>query len=93
MCILGQRNFGASEAAALAAALATNTSLRELMASGHPLRPEEASAFGRSLSRNKTLQSLCLGDNHFGDEVGRGKHVYVRPMQWHSIVVAVRSSV
>lgn len=69
MCILGTRKFGPSEATAFAQALADNTSLSELLASGHPLGMSEARAFGEALSRNTTLRSLCVGDNDFGDEV------------------------
>lgn len=69
MCILSTRKFGVAEAMALSAALASNTSLKELLASGHPLAAAEAAAFGQALSRNTTLRSLCLGDNSFGDEV------------------------
>lgn len=70
MCILGTRKFGPAEAVAFSAALGDNTSLRELLASGHPLGAAEAAAFGQALSRNTTLRSLCVGDNSFGDEVG-----------------------
>lgn len=69
MCILSTRKFGQSEAAAFSAALSGNTSLTELLASGHPLDVAGASAFGEALSRNTTLRSLCVGDNDFGDEV------------------------
>lgn len=69
MCILSTRKFGASEAAAFSAALAANTSLKELLASGHPMGVAGATAFGEALSRNTTLRSLCVGDNSFGDEV------------------------
>ncbi|CAB1104375.1 unnamed protein product [Ectocarpus sp. CCAP 1310/34] len=68
MCILSTRKFGPSEAAAFSTALSGNTSLTELLASGHPLEVAGASAFGQALSRNTTLRSLCVGDNHFGDE-------------------------
>ncbi|CAN0346713.1 unnamed protein product [Ectocarpus sp. 12 AP-2014] len=68
MCILSTRKFGPSEAAAFSAALSGNTSLTELLASGHPLEVAGASAFGQALSRNTTLRSLCVGDNDFGDE-------------------------
>ena len=71
MCILGTRKFGPTEAVAFSGALASNTSLQELLASGHPLGAAEAAAFGEALSRNTTLRSLCLGDNSFGDEVHR----------------------
>lgn len=70
MCILSTRRFGPTEARALAVALATNNTLRELLASGHSLGVTEASAFGRALSSNTTLRALCLGDSSFGDEVG-----------------------
>lgn len=69
MCILSTRRFGQSEAAAFSAALSGNTSLTELLASGHPLEVAGAAAFGEALSRNTTLRSLCVGDSDFGDEV------------------------
>eukprot|EP00752_Nemacystus_decipiens_P006425 g5788.t1 len=68
MCILSTRKFGTSEAVAFSAALADNTSLAELLASGHPLDVAGATAFGEALSRNTTLRSLCVGDNSFGDK-------------------------
>ncbi|CAM9778785.1 unnamed protein product, partial [Laminaria digitata] len=68
MCILSTRKFGATEALGLSAALASNTSLKDLLASGHPLGAAEAAAFGQALSKNTTLRALCLGDNSFGDE-------------------------
>lgn len=74
MCILSTRRFGASEAVAFSAALSDNTSLAELLASGHPLDVAGATALGEALSRNTTLRSLCVGDNNFGDKVrGAGK--------------------
>ncbi|CAN0494385.1 unnamed protein product [Hapterophycus canaliculatus] len=69
MCILSTRKFGHSEAVAFSAALSSNTSLGELLASGHRLEAAGAAAFGEALSRNTTLRSLCVGDNEFGDEV------------------------
>ena len=69
MCILSTRKFGASEAAAFSSALSANTSLRELLASGHPMEAAGATAFGEALARNSSLRSLCIGDNNFGDEV------------------------
>eukprot|EP00752_Nemacystus_decipiens_P017667 g15838.t1 len=68
MCILSTRKFGTSEAVAFSAALADNTSLAELLASGHPVDVAGATAFGEALSRNTTLRSLCVGDNSFGDK-------------------------
>lgn len=69
MCILSTRKFGTPEAVAFSAALSGNTSLAELLASGHPLDVAGATAFGEALSRNTTLRSLCVGDNNFGDKV------------------------
>lgn len=71
MCILSTRKFGTSEAVAFSAALSDNTSLAELLASGHPLEVAGATAFGEALSRNTTLRSLCVGDKNFGDKVCR----------------------
>lgn len=70
MCILSTRKFRSSDAVAFASALSDNTSLAELLASGHPLEVAGATAFGEALSKNSTLRSLCVGDNTFGDEVG-----------------------
>lgn len=70
MCILSTRKFGTSDAVAFSAALSDNTSLSELLASGHPLEVAGATALGEAMSRNSTLRSLCVGDNTFGDEVG-----------------------
>lgn len=72
MCILSTRRFGTPDAVAFSAAVSDNTSLAELLASGHPLEIAGATAFGEALSRNSTLRSLCVGDNTFGDEVGFG---------------------
>ncbi|CAM9111853.1 unnamed protein product [Pylaiella littoralis] len=68
MCILSTRKFGTSDAVAFSAALSDNTSLSELLASGHPLEVAGATALGEAMSRNSTLRSLCVGDNTFGDE-------------------------
>eukprot|EP00903_Cladosiphon_okamuranus_P012577 g11774.t1 len=68
MCILSTRRFGTSDAVAFSAALSDNTSLVELLASGHPLDVAGARAFGEALSRNTTIRSLCVGDNNFGDK-------------------------
>ncbi|CAN0149716.1 unnamed protein product [Scytosiphon promiscuus] len=68
MCILSTRKFGHSEAVAFSAALSSNTSLKELLASGHRLEATGAAAFGEALAMNSTLRSLCVGDNEFGDE-------------------------
>lgn len=71
MCILSTRTFGTNEAIAFADALGRNMTLRELLASGHPIGTAGASAFGKAMSSNTSLRSLCVGDNDFGDEVIR----------------------
>ena len=61
------RLFGPDEAAAVSAALRTNTHLLELYASGHAMDAATAATLAEALAENTTLQSLCVGDDAFGD--------------------------
>lgn len=61
------RLFGPDEAAAVSAALRTNTHLLELYASGHAMDAATAATLAEALAQNTTLQSLCVGDDAFGD--------------------------
>ena len=61
------RLFGPDEAAAVSAALRTNTHLLELYASGHAMDAATAATLAEALTENTTLQSLCVGDDAFGD--------------------------
>jgi Ran GTPase-activating protein (RanGAP) involved in mRNA processing and transport len=59
---------GESDSALLCAALADNTSVRELLLSGHALSEEGARHFGAALRKNRTLRRLALGNASFGDK-------------------------
>ncbi len=59
---------GESESALLCAALADNSSVRELLLSGHALSEEGARHFGVALRKNSTLRRLALGNASFGDK-------------------------
>jgi Ran GTPase-activating protein (RanGAP) involved in mRNA processing and transport len=61
------RLFGSDEAAAVCAALRSNTHLLELYASGHAMDAATAATLADALSVNKSLRSLCVGDDAFGD--------------------------
>lgn len=65
--ILPQRKLDAVAAGQLAAALATNTTLHELYASGHSIGSEGAASFSRALTRNTSLRTLCVGSPALGD--------------------------
>jgi NLR family CARD domain-containing protein 3 len=67
LVLLSTRTFEQREACELAQALAENTSLRELFASGHDIGIEGAAAIGAALKRNSTLQVLCIGGSEMGD--------------------------
>lgn len=69
LCLLRQRRFEEADAVAFAAALADNTSLRELTAAAHPVSAAAAAAFASALATNAALRSLDLGNSTFGDEV------------------------
>ena len=68
MCVMRTRKFGAAEVGAFAEALATNTSLKELLLAGHPLDAAAAAVLGGALGQNSSLRMLTLGDSGFGDE-------------------------
>ncbi|CAM9552011.1 unnamed protein product, partial [Phaeothamnion confervicola] len=68
ICLLSSRTFGDAEAVKLSAALADNTSLTELLASGHSIGARGAAAIGAALARNGTLRCLALGSATFGDD-------------------------
>uniref|UniRef100_A0A7S2SI57 Uncharacterized protein n=1 Tax=Mucochytrium quahogii TaxID=96639 RepID=A0A7S2SI57_9STRA len=68
MLILSNRSFGDKETIAFCKALATNTSLKELLCSGHPIGEEGAKNFRDALANNKSLTKLGLGNSNFGDK-------------------------
>lgn len=55
------------DVAKVCTALESNTTLRELSASGRPMSPETAAIVSSMLARNSVLTSLSVGDGHFGD--------------------------
>lgn len=57
------------EASQLCQSLAQNTVLKELYASGHKMEPRTAESVAAMLRSNSTLESICVGDETFGDEV------------------------
>ena len=67
LVLLSARTFEKNEACELAQALAVNTSLVELFASGHDIGIEGAAAIGAALKTNSTLQVLCIGGSEMGD--------------------------
>lgn len=69
LCVLRLRRVDEAGCRQLAAALAANTTLRELSLASHSVPPGAAAAFAEALAANSTLQSLDLGDRSFGDEV------------------------
>jgi len=54
---------------AAANALGSNTCVREFYASGRAVSVDAARAWSACLMRNRSLRSLCLGDDGFGREV------------------------
>eukprot|EP00611_Tribonema_gayanum_P010857 TRINITY_DN2097_c0_g1_i1.p1 TRINITY_DN2097_c0_g1~~TRINITY_DN2097_c0_g1_i1.p1 ORF type:complete len:454 (+),score=73.47 TRINITY_DN2097_c0_g1_i1:34-1362(+) len=68
LVILRNRRFGVAEATQFAGALASNSTLTELFASGHGVGVEGAAAFGKALVTNTALSALSLGDNGMSDE-------------------------
>jgi Ran GTPase-activating protein (RanGAP) involved in mRNA processing and transport len=57
-----------ADAESFFAALATNTSLKSLLVSGHKLSLASARALGEALRTNTTLERLSFGDESFGDD-------------------------
>jgi Ran GTPase-activating protein (RanGAP) involved in mRNA processing and transport len=77
MLVMSTRKFGDSEASALCnQALATNTTLRHFLASGHKLSESGATCFAEALRKNKTLETIDIGDSTFGDDGLRGLCLY-----------------
>jgi hypothetical protein len=69
LCVMPFRRFGPSECAKLCRVLADNTSLTELLASGHAVGREGAVAIGELLGRTECgIRVLALGDTSFGRE-------------------------
>ncbi|KAL0055523.1 hypothetical protein WJX82_001476 [Trebouxia sp. C0006] len=65
--VFASRKFGREEAQKLCQALRSNTTLKELYASGHHLTPQTAGMLGAMLAANTSLVSICLGDDALGD--------------------------
>lgn len=57
-----------ADAESFFAALATNTSLKSLLVSGHKLSLASTCALGEALRTNTTLERLSFGDESFGDD-------------------------
>ena len=71
LCLFRGRRLDDDDVQQLCAALASNTVLRELTVTAHPLSPAAAAAFARALSApTSALRSLDIGNSAFGDEVG-----------------------
>ena len=68
MCVMRGRRFDASTLAQFASSLATNTSLKQLVLSGHALDRPSAVLLGEAVGANVTLTRLALGTETFGDE-------------------------
>jgi len=70
MLIMSTRSFGDTEAAIFCRALASNSSLEELLCSGHKISEIGARSFAQALKSNKKLKRISIGHEHFGDEAG-----------------------
>ncbi|CAG9465392.1 unnamed protein product [Pedinophyceae sp. YPF-701] len=68
LTVLRFRKFGHEQVTALCAALRSNTSLKELYASGHAMTAETAAVVAGMLRENTSLASLCVGSADFGDD-------------------------
>ena len=70
LCLFRGRRLDDDDVQQLCAALASNTVLRELTVTAHPLSPAAAAAFARALaSPTSALRSVDIGKSAFGDEV------------------------
>ncbi|KAJ0392232.1 hypothetical protein P43SY_010567 [Pythium insidiosum] len=67
LCVLSTRKITAADAAKLAAAIATNSTLQELYFSGHKLGQAGLDAFAECLAVNTTLKHLSIGEDALGD--------------------------
>mmetsp|Transcript_13182 Transcript_13182/g.24440 ORF Transcript_13182/g.24440 Transcript_13182/m.24440 type:complete len:442 (-) Transcript_13182:2-1327(-) len=68
MLVMSNRKFGDNEAAKLCEALGDNTSVEELLCSGHTLTPTGARHFASALRKNTALSRLAIGCANFGDD-------------------------
>ncbi|KAJ0397194.1 hypothetical protein ATCC90586_007632 [Pythium insidiosum] len=67
LCVLSTRKITEADAAKLAAAIATNSTLQELYFSGHKLGQAGLDAFAECLAVNTTLKHLSIGEDALGD--------------------------
>ncbi|CAM9163960.1 unnamed protein product [Chrysoparadoxa australica] len=67
IAVLPMRQFNSSEATSLAKALAVNSTVTELLASGHTIGDEGAQAIAEMLKTNTTLKKLNVGSCTMGD--------------------------
>lgn len=68
LAIMPFRKMAEGDVPKLAAALASNTSLQELLMSGHRLDVASARALGEALANHGALKHLSVGDSSLGDE-------------------------
>ncbi|GBG34223.1 NACHT, LRR and PYD domains-containing protein 3 [Hondaea fermentalgiana] len=67
LLVMSMRKVDESGLCALADALAENSSLEELLCSGHSVSEDAAKRLGQALRQNSTLKRLSVGCAQFGD--------------------------
>ena len=73
----GRHFNGAKEITAVGNALEKNAFIKEFYSSGHEVDEESAKILGKSFLKMKSLESICVGDERFGDESDDAFAVFV----------------